>query len=102
MMELRSSDVRYDINPVNKDEWKALLLLVMRGYKRNKIQFKTGLDGNRYLRNGYWLPIKIDDLEYVDKNSNIKLEGIKIFDEDCGDKYWYDITPLRNKRITIT
>ena len=101
-MLLNRESTYNNVNPVDENEWKALLLLVMRGYKKKKLQFKTGLDGNRYLKNGYWLPIKIDDLNYVNEHSNIKLEGIKIFDEDCGDKYWYDITPLRNKRITIT
>ena len=81
-----------ETKPNNHNEWKALLLLVMRGYKRNKIQFRTGLDGNRHLRYGYWLPIKLEDLEYLQEHSNIILNGIKIFDDDCGDKFWYDIS----------
>ena len=81
-----------ETKPINNIEWKSLLLLVMRGYKRSKIEFRTGLDGNRHLRYGYWEPIKLEDLEYLQEHSNIKLKGIKIFDDDCGDKFWYDIS----------
>tara|TARA_Y100000593_G_scaffold12480_2_gene22971 strand:+ start:2329 stop:2625 length:297 start_codon:yes stop_codon:yes gene_type:complete len=89
-----------DTKPVSDDEYKVLLLLVMRGYKKNKIQFRHGLDGNRHLRYKYWEKIKQEDLEYIEEHSNIKLEGIKIFDDDCGDKFWYDISLSHTKENT--
>ena len=72
------------IEPVNHDETKALLLLVMKGYKRKDVQFRESLDGTRHLRVG-------KDLDYVETHSNIKLDEISIFDDDCGRKYWYSI-----------
>ena len=79
------------IEPVNHDETKALLLLVMKGYIRKDVQFRESLDGTRHLRVGYWEPILSKDLDYVQTHSNIKLDEISIFDDDCGRKYWYSI-----------
>lgn len=80
-----------DTEPNNRNESKALLLLVMRGHLKNKIQFRQGLDGTRHLRVGYWEPITTKDLNYVQEHSNIKLDEVRIFDDDCGHKYWYSI-----------
>ena len=36
--------------------------------------------------------VPTNNVEYLQEHSNIKLKGIKIFDDDCGDKFWYDIS----------
>ena len=73
------------------DENKALLLLIMKGYKKEDIQFKGSLDGVRQLRIGYWEPILLKDLDYIETHSNIKLDEVSVWDDDCGRKYWYEI-----------
>jgi|TARA_R100000656_G_scaffold160_1_gene254 hypothetical protein len=80
-----------NIKPINHDETKALLLLVMQGHDRKRVQFREGLDGTRHLRIGYWEPLTSKDLEYVQSNSKLRLDEISIFDDDCGRKYWYSI-----------
>jgi len=80
-----------NIKPINYDESKALLLLVMKGYYKKNVQFRENLDGTRHLRIGYWLPILSEDLDYVQAYSGIKLSEVSIFDDDCGRKYWYSI-----------
>jgi hypothetical protein len=84
LLKLNNSD-----NPINDDESKAKLLLRMKKYDR--VQFKTSLDNTRYIRIGYWEPISPNDIDYVHKNSKIRLDKISVFDDDCGYKYWYPI-----------
>lgn len=76
-------------NPINDNESKAKLLLRMKKY--NRVQFRTSLDNNRYIRIGYWEQISPIDIAYVHKNSRIRLDKISIWDDDCGRKYWYPI-----------
>ena len=76
-------------SPINDNESKAKLLLRMKKY--DKVQFRTSLDNKRYIRVGYWEPIAPLDIDYVHKNSKIKLDKISIWDDDCGYKYWYPI-----------
>ena len=76
-------------NPINDNESKVKLLLRMKKYDR--VQFRTALDNTRYIRIGYWEPISPNDIDYVHKNSKIRLDKISVFDDDCGYKYWYTI-----------
>ena len=76
-------------NPSKDDEHKVKLLLTMKKY--DKIQFKDSLDGERYIRIGYWKAMENDDIDYVEQHSNIKLTPNVVWDDDCGWKYWYNI-----------
>ena len=77
--------------PDNVNENKTMLLLVMKGYDKQEIQFKDTLGGQRQLKVGYWEPILSSDLDYIKTHSNIKLDEVSIWDDDCGRKYWYEI-----------
>ena len=79
----------FNTNPSKDDEHKVKLLLTMKKY--DKIQFKDSLDGDRYIRIGYWKPMENDDIDYVEQHSNIKLTPNVLWDDDCGWKYWYSI-----------
>jgi|TARA_R100001530_G_C4300755_1_gene150406 hypothetical protein len=84
-----------DIYPDKEDEDKVKLLLKIYGYEN--VVFKWSLSNkSRYIRIGYWKPISKEDLEQIHINSNLKLEEISIWDDDCGNKYWYDIKPKGN------
>ena len=89
-----SDKVKYsnETKPTSIHENKALLLLVMKGYKKKDIQFKGIIGGARELRIGYWKPIMSNHLDYIQTNSNIKLDEFSVWDDDCGRKYWYQIT----------
>ena len=80
-----------DIYPDKEDEDKVKLLLKIYGY--NDVVFKYSIGNeSRYIRIGYWTPISKEDLEQIHINSNLRLEEVSIFDDDCGYKYWYNIT----------
>ena len=88
-------------NPVynsvmSEDEDKVNLLLKIYGYKNVVFKYSIGQD-SRYIRVAYWIPISKEDLEQIHIHSNLQLEEIRIYDDDCGWKYWYNITQKQVK-----
>ena len=82
---------KYTLNNVNEDEDKVRLLLKVYGYE--SVVFKNSIDKkHRYIRIAYWKPISKEDLAQIHIHSNLHLEEIMIYDDDCGYKYWYNIT----------
>ena len=79
------------VKNVNEDEDKVRLLLKVYGYE--SVVFKNSIDKkHRYIRIAYWKPISKEDLAQIHIHSNLHLEEIMIYDDDCGYKYWYNIT----------
>ena len=79
------------VTNVNEDEDKVKLLLKVYGYEN--VVFKNSIDKkHRYIRIAYWKPISKEDLAQIHIHSNLQLEEIMIYDDDCGYKYWYNIT----------
>ena len=78
-------------NIKSEDEDKVKLLLKIYGY--SDVVFKYSISNeSRYIRVGYWKRISKEDLAQTHINSNLYLEEISIFDDDCGYKYWYNIS----------
>ena len=82
------------ISPI---EDKIKLLLVMKGYDRNKIAFRNDIY-NREMRYGYWESVKTKDIEYVETLTGIKFEPFLIEDDDCGPLYSYNFKEIKNDR----
>ena len=83
-------------------ENKIKLLLTMRGYKTSDIHFRTtGGTNTRHLRYGYWKPLDLQDVLYVNEvEKEIYLEEFHIYDEDCGWKFGYEIKNNSNHEVT--
>jgi len=81
---------------MDEDEDKVNLLLKLYGYNNVVFKYSIGRE-SRYIRIGYWTPISKEDLKQIHIHSNLQLEEISIFDDDCGYKYWYEIEPKRNQ-----
>ena len=76
---------------MSEDEDKVNLLLKIYGYE--SVEFKYSISQeSRYIRIGYWKPISKEDLAQIHIHGNLQLEEISIYDDDCGYKYWYNIT----------
>ena len=81
---------------MSEDEDKVNLLLKIYGYEN--VVFKYSISQkSRYIRIAYWKHISKEDLEQIDIHSNLQLEEISIYDDDCGYKYWYNITQKQVK-----
>lgn len=83
-------------NPVHnsvmsEDEDKVNLLLKLYGYENVVFKYSIGQD-SRYIRVAYWIPISKEDLAQIHIHCNLQLEEIRIYDDDCGYKYWYNIS----------
>lgn len=79
-----------NINHLNNNkESKAKLLLKMKKY--DNVKFKNDLKGNRYFKIGYFKPINNEDQYYIQQHSKLKFKEERIWDEDCGYKYWYSL-----------
>ena len=83
-------------NPVHnsvmsEDEDKVNLLLKIYGYENVVFKYSIGRE-SRYIRVAYWKPIAKEDLNQISIHSNLHLKEVSIFDDDCGYKYWYDIS----------
>ena len=77
--------------PITPVEDKITLLLVMEGYKKDDIHFRSELgSGNRNLRCAYWEYIKPETLKYVEEHANVYFNMEVIEDSDCLDKYCYN------------
>ena len=81
---------------MDEDEDKVNLLLKLYGYNNVVFKYSIGRE-SRYIRIGYWKSISKEDLKQIHIHSNLQLEEISIFDDDCGYKYWYEIEPKRNQ-----
>jgi len=79
-------------------ENKIKLLLVMKGYDRNKVGFRNDFIGIRELRYGYWEFIKKCDIEYVETFTGVKFQPFLIEDDDCGPLYSYNFKEIKNGR----
>ena len=83
------------ISPI---EDKMKLLLVMRGYNRNKISFRNSIY-NREMRYGYWESVKTKDIEYVETFSGVKFEPFfSTEDDDCGSLISYPFKETKNAK----
>jgi len=81
---------KYTLAKLNEDEDKVRLLLKIYGYE--SVEFKNNIDNEyRYIRIAYWKPISYQDLEQIHTHSNLQLDEVRIYDDDCGYKYWYNI-----------
>ena len=81
---------KYTLAKLNEDEDKVRLLLKIYGYE--SVEFKNNIDNEyRYIRIAYWKPISYQDLEQIHTHSNLELEEVRIYDDDCGYKYQYNI-----------
>jgi len=76
---------------MSEDEDKVSLLLKIYGYDNVVFKYSISQD-SRYIRIAYWKPISKEDLEQIHIHGNLQLEEISIYDDDCGYKYWYNIT----------
>ena len=82
---------KYTMVKLNEDEDKVRLLLKVYGYE--SVDFKNSIgQESRYVRIAYWKPISYQDLEQIHIHSNLQLDEIRIYDDDCGYKYWYNIS----------
>ena len=80
----------------DEDEDKVRLLLKIYGYE--SVVFKNSLDKkSRYIRIAYWRPISKEDLAQIHIHSNLHLEEVRIYDDDCGHKYWYNIKQKQDR-----
>jgi len=77
-------------NVMSEDEDKVNLLLKIYGYENVVFKYSIGQE-SRYVRIAYWIPISKEDLAQIHIHSNLHLEEIRIYDDDCGYKYWYNI-----------
>ena len=82
---------KYTMVNLSEDEDKVRLLLKVYGYESVEFKYSIGQE-SRYVRIAYWKPISYQDLEQIHIHSNLQLEEIRIYDDDCGYKYWYNIT----------
>jgi hypothetical protein len=77
--------------PINPIENKMVLLLVMKGHKKEDIHFRYDLgENNRHLRCAYWEYIEPETIKYVEEHANVSFETIVIEDSDCLNKYCYN------------
>jgi len=82
---------KYTMVNLSEDEDKVRLLLKVYGYESVEFKYSIGQE-SRYVRIAYWKPISYQDLEQIHIHSNLQLDEIRIYDDDCGYKYWYNIT----------
>ena len=80
-------------------EHKMKLLLVMKGYKKDDIEFISNprgfeATGIKMLRIGHWDYIKDEDISYVEEHCPVKIEDVCWHDEDCG---WQTVYYFRTK-----
>ena len=80
-------------------EHKMKLLLVMKGYKKDDIEFISNPRGFeatciKMLRIGHWDYIKDEDISYVEEHCPVKIEDVCWYDEDCG---WQTVYYFRTK-----
>ena len=76
---------------MSEDEDKVNLLLKIYGYENVVFKYSISQE-SRYIRIAYWKPISKEDLEQIHIHGNLQLEEISIYDDDCGYKYWYNIS----------
>ena len=84
------------VEPLNKEDVfknetinKIKLLLNLYGYK--DYEFKTKNDGTITFMIGYYKHISNNDLIRIQVNSDSKINEHSFYDEDCGDKFWYEL-----------
>ena len=78
------------VKNVNEDEDKVRLLLKVYGYE--SVVFKNSIDDEcRYIRIAYWKPISYQDLEQIHIHSNLQLEEVRFYEDECGYLYQYNI-----------
>tara|TARA_R100000458_G_C8227143_1_gene209885 strand:+ start:530 stop:823 length:294 start_codon:yes stop_codon:yes gene_type:complete len=80
-------------------EHKIKLLLVMKGYKRDDIEFffDEAVDEENYirmLRIGNYNYIKDGDISYVEKHCPVKIEYEEWYNQDCG---WQSVYYFKTK-----
>ena len=68
-----------------------MLLLGMRGITRDRIDFKYNNKNERYFSFGHWLPIRAEDIGYIQEHCDVKIDEISWHDDDCGWQCYYRI-----------
>ena len=81
---------KYTMVNLSEDEDKVRLLLKIYGYE--SVVFKNSIDNEcRYIRIAYWKPISYQDLEQIHTHSNLQLEEVRFYEDECGYLYQYNI-----------
>ena len=80
-----------DTLPSCPNEHKIVLLLGMRGIAKDRLDFSTNADNERYLSFGHWLPIRAEDISYVQEHCDVNISEISWHDDDCGWQCYYRI-----------
>ena len=68
-----------------------MLLLGMRGITRDRLDFKYNNKNERYFSFGHWLPIRAEDIGYIQEHCDVKIDEISWHDDDCGWQCYYRI-----------
>ena len=89
---LRTMNMNNANVPKTPHEHKVVLLLGMCGIKRDRLTFSETRDNERYFSFGHWLPIRPNDIGYVEKHSDMDINEISWYDEDCGWQCYYLLT----------
>jgi len=77
-----------ELKPSTPVEHKIVLLLGMRGIKKNRLNFK-GMRNDRFFSFGHWSPIKAEDIAYVQEHTGLLIDEISWHDSDCGWQCYY-------------
>jgi|TARA_R110000824_G_scaffold10249_4_gene45379 hypothetical protein len=77
-----------ELEPSTPVEHKIVLLLGMRGIKKNRLNFK-GMHNDRFFSFGHWSPIKAEDIAYVQEHTGLLIDEISWHDSDCGWQCYY-------------
>lgn len=77
--------------PITPEEHKIVLLLGLRGIKKEKIDFRVTEKNERFFCCGHWSPLKHEDIEYIKEHSNTNINEISWYDSDCGWQCYYRV-----------
>ena len=80
-----------DTLPSHPNEHKIMLLLGMRGITGDGLDFSTNAENDRYFSYRHWLPIRTEDINYVQEHCDVKIDEISWYDDDCGWQCYYTI-----------
>ena len=77
--------------PNEPKEHKITLLLGLRGIKSKDLDFRYNNKNERFFSFGHWLPIRVEDISYIQEHCNIVVSEISWYDDDCGWQCYYRI-----------
>jgi len=77
--------------PNTPNEHKIALLLGICGLERKHLDFRYNQYDERFFSFKHWLPIKVEDISYVQEHCDIVVSEISWYDDDCGWQCYYKI-----------